>query len=180
MITAGRQLDGQPGAYSRHPQAAKYCRGLVDDDADALAEAVRGYEGSPRTFELAQAREAAGMSLARRDRRAEAIDQLERALAVYEEVGAVQDVARTDATLRGLGVRRGRRGRRARPATGWGSLTPTELRVARLIGEGLLYQEVAARLFISRRTVETHIAHMFAKLGVSSRSQLAEIVREQL
>jgi DNA-binding CsgD family transcriptional regulator len=158
--------------------AALYCRGLVKDDADLLLDAVRAYERSPRLFELARAREAAGSSLSGKNRLGEAIDQLEQAVSAYERVGAARGIARTEATLRRLGVRRGRRGSRARPSTGWGSLTPTEVKVARLIAEGLLYQEVAARLFISRRTVETHVAHMFAKLGVSSRSQLAEIARD--
>lgn len=168
---------GERAGVASAEGVALYCRGLVEDDVDAMVEAVRAYERSPRVVELAQTREAAGMMLARKDRRAEAIGHLEQALETYERAGAAGAVARTEAALRGLGMRRGRRGRRARPATGWDSLTPSEVRVARLIAEGLLYQEVAARLFISRRTVETHVAHMFAKLGVSSRTQLAEIAR---
>lgn len=172
------QAIGERAGVASAEGVASYCRGLVEDDADAMVEAVRAYERSPRVIELAQTRETAGMMLARKDRGAEAIGHLELALATFERVGADGAVARTEAALRRLGVRRGRRGRRARPATGWDSLTPSEVRVARLIAEGLLYQEVAGRLFISRRTVETHVAHMFAKLGVSSRTQLAEIARD--
>ncbi len=69
-------------------------------------------------------------------------------------------------------VRRGR-GERKRPATGWASLTPTERDVVRLVAEGLANNEIATRLFISRRTVQTHLTHVYAKLGLSSRVQLA-------
>ena len=69
-------------------------------------------------------------------------------------------------------ARRGR-GERKRAASGWASLTPTERDVARLVGDGLANNEIAARLFVSRRTVQTHLTHVYAKLGLSSRVQLA-------
>jgi predicted ATPase/ATP/maltotriose-dependent transcriptional regulator MalT len=65
------------------------------------------------------------------------------------------------------------RGERKRPSTGWASLTPSELEVARLVGQHLSNPEIAARLFVSRATVKTHLVHVFAKLGVDSRSALA-------
>ena len=65
------------------------------------------------------------------------------------------------------------RGERKRPATGWASLTPSELEVARLVGQHLSNPQIAARLFVSRATVKTHLVHVFAKLGVDSRSALA-------
>ncbi|WP_206428708.1 helix-turn-helix transcriptional regulator, partial [Mycolicibacterium stellerae] len=66
------------------------------------------------------------------------------------------------------------RGERKRPASGWASLTPTELDVVRLLTEGLPNKDIATRLFISPRTVETHLTHVYAKLGLSSRVQLAQ------
>jgi pimeloyl-ACP methyl ester carboxylesterase/DNA-binding CsgD family transcriptional regulator len=63
-----------------------------------------------------------------------------------------------------------------RPAVGWAALTDAELRVVRLAGEGLTNAQIAARLFLSRYTVETHLKHVFAKLGVESRSELAALV----
>ncbi|ORX08858.1 hypothetical protein AWC30_00005 [Mycolicibacillus trivialis] len=66
------------------------------------------------------------------------------------------------------------RGERGRPAQGWDALTPAECEVVRLVGEGLSNKEVAARLFVSPRTVQTHLTHVYAKLGVTSRVQLAQ------
>jgi DNA-binding CsgD family transcriptional regulator len=65
------------------------------------------------------------------------------------------------------------RGKRRRPATGWPSLTPTELTVAGAVAEGLSNPQIAERLFISRRTVTTHLTAIFRKLGVSSRAEVA-------
>jgi DNA-binding CsgD family transcriptional regulator len=68
---------------------------------------------------------------------------------------------------------RGHTGRK-RPTNGWTSLTPTERDVVRLVAEGLTNSDVAARLFVSPRTVQTHLTHIYAKLGVTSRVQLAQ------
>jgi predicted ATPase/class 3 adenylate cyclase/DNA-binding CsgD family transcriptional regulator len=65
------------------------------------------------------------------------------------------------------------RGERKRAATGWGALTPAERDVVRLVSEGLGNKDIGARLFVSPRTVQTHLTHVFAKLGVTSRMQLA-------
>ena len=70
-------------------------------------------------------------------------------------------------------ARRGR-GERKRPSSGWASLTPAELDVVRLVSEGLGNKDVATRLFVSRRTVETHLTHVYTKLGLASRVQLAQ------
>lgn len=58
------------------------------------------------------------------------------------------------------------RGTRRRPSTGWGSLTPTEVDVVRLIIDRLGNPEVADRLFMSHETIKTHLPHVYAKLGV--------------
>ena len=65
------------------------------------------------------------------------------------------------------------RGERRRPSSGWASLTPVETEVVRLASRGLTNPEIAERLFITRATVKTHLAHVFAKLGVSNRAELA-------
>jgi DNA-binding CsgD family transcriptional regulator len=66
------------------------------------------------------------------------------------------------------------RDQRKRPVSGWGSLTPTERDVVRLVSEGLGNKDIAARLFVSPRTVQTHLTHVYTKLGLSSRIQLIQ------
>jgi DNA-binding CsgD family transcriptional regulator len=66
------------------------------------------------------------------------------------------------------------RGERRRPPTGWDSLTPMESDVVRLVAEGLGNKEIGARMFISPRTVQTHLTHVYAKLGLTSRVQLVQ------
>ena len=68
------------------------------------------------------------------------------------------------------------RGTRKRPTSGWPSLTPTELRVATLVAEGLTNPQIGARMLIARGTVKIHLAHIFDKLEVSTRAQLAAMV----
>jgi DNA-binding CsgD family transcriptional regulator len=66
------------------------------------------------------------------------------------------------------------RGERKRPASSWGALTPMELDVVRLVAEGLGNSDIGTRLFISPRTVQSHLTHVYAKLGLTSRVQLAQ------
>ena len=66
------------------------------------------------------------------------------------------------------------RGERRRPTSGWGSLTPTERQVVQLVSEGLANNDIAARLFVSPRTVQSHLTHVYTKLGLSSRVQLVQ------
>ncbi|MCW2649342.1 MAG: afsR 1 [Mycobacterium sp.] len=70
-------------------------------------------------------------------------------------------------------ARRGR-GERKRPSSGWASLTPTELDVIRLVSDGLGNKDIALRLFVSPRTVQTHLTHVYTKLGLASRVQLVQ------
>ena len=64
-------------------------------------------------------------------------------------------------------------GGRRRPATGWASLTPAEREVARLASEGLRNDAIAQRLFIAPGTVKVHLTHIFSKLGITTRAELA-------
>jgi DNA-binding CsgD family transcriptional regulator len=87
---------------------------------------------------------------------------------------------------RALGLReaveyaRRARGRRGRPSSGWASLTPTEQNVVRLAAEGLSNPDIGARLFMSRSTVKTHLSHVYAKLGVTNRTELATMAGPHL
>jgi DNA-binding CsgD family transcriptional regulator len=98
----------------------------------------------------------------------------------YQPLGAARGLARAEATLGEAGGRRGRRGRRDRPRSGWDSITPIEHSVADLVAEGLTNPQIGERLYLSSRTVQTHLAHVFAKLDISARAQLAvEVIRRR-
>ena len=97
---------------------------------------------------------------------------------MYEDLDARWDIRRADSRLRAYGIRRGVRGRREpRPASGWEALTPTELKIAALVAEGRSTSDIARDMFLSRRTVQSYISRILAKLDVKGR---ADIVREAL
>jgi predicted ATPase/class 3 adenylate cyclase/DNA-binding CsgD family transcriptional regulator len=72
------------------------------------------------------------------------------------------------------------RGPRRRPSRGWSSLTPTELEVVGLVAEGLSNPDIAARLFVSRETVKSHLSNIFVKLGVTNRTELTAAASRRL
>jgi DNA-binding CsgD family transcriptional regulator len=148
------------------------CRGLVADDADVLLAAVAAHRLGPRPFLLAAACEDAGMALGRIARADEAAALLNEAVAAYEELEAVWDVARVQSAQRNVGSSPIRRARR-RASFGWESLTPSETKVVSLVAEGRTNRQIADLLFVSRRTVATHMEHVFQKLGYANRVELA-------
>jgi len=156
------------------------CRGLADDDPEALQASVAAHGRGSRPLRLAMACEDAGRCLARHGQAERARPLLDRAAGGYERLGAARGLARAEAALREAGGRRGRRGRRGRPRSGWDSITPIEHSVADLVAEGLSNPQIGERLYISSRTVQTHLAHVFAKLDISARAQLAvEVTRRR-
>ena len=155
--------------------AADYCRGMRDGDPALLLAAAEQYEAARRPLLVAEALEAAGDRLAGRGERAEARAALLRADEVYGELGADWDRSRLGAVLRRHGFRRGTR-RRQRPETGWDSLSPTERQVAELVGASMSNREIAERLTLSTRTIDTHVSHILAKLTVRSRVDIARAV----
>ena len=160
--------------------AALRCRGLASNDAETLAAAVQAYPPDTRPLELAGACEDAGAAYARHGDLDRARPLLAQALAIYERLDSGRDLARAEAALRQAGLRRGRRGRRGRPKFGWAALTPAERAVAGLVADGLTNPQIGARLYVSRRTVHTHLTHVFAKLDIASRAQLAaQVTRHQ-
>jgi DNA-binding CsgD family transcriptional regulator len=160
--------------------AALRCRGLAEDDPAALLAAAEAYAGGQRPLELALAAEDAGTAFVRHGYADRARPLLEQAAEIYVHLDAGRSLARTEAALREAGIRRGRRVARSRPRFGWPSLTPTEQTVAGLAAEGLTNPQIGERLYVSRRTVQTHLAHVFAKLDLSSRAQLAaEVTRHR-
>lgn len=153
--------------------AAQRGRGLAGDDADLLLAAVRSYRMSPRRYEHARCAEDAALALARAGRRLEAEKAAAEALELYCKLGTAWEESRARAAMRSVDLRPGARGPRRRPSTGWESLTPTEAKVVALVAQGMSNPEVATRLFLSRRTVESHVSHVLAKLSLRSRTELA-------
>ena len=166
QMSAGRQNTASARA------AAVRSRGLATGNTDLLVQAVTVMADSPRVPVRADTLRDAGAALLSTSEHPRAVAMLNAALALYEQLDAQHDVRAVEASLRTVGVSRGRRGPRARPAHGWEALTTTELDVVALIAERLTAREVGQRLFISPRTVETHVAHVFTKLGCSSRADL--------
>jgi DNA-binding CsgD family transcriptional regulator len=156
------------------------CQGLVGGDAGPVIEAVTFARRAPLLIEHAGACEDAARLLAQGGRRDEAAALLAEALERYEQAGADAWAGRVRAHLRALGVRPGTRGPRHRPAGGWESLTASERAVSLLVAEGLTNGAVARRLFISPHTVNTHLRHVFAKLGVPNRVALAAEVHHSI
>jgi DNA-binding CsgD family transcriptional regulator len=153
--------------------AALLCRGLADDDPEALCEAVVAYQRSGRVLDTALAAEDAGVALGRTGRLDAAMSVLDQAWNAYDGLGSWRGRARVDARYRALGLRRGPRGMRPRARTGWDALTETERRIASLVAEGCSNPQIAERLFVSRGTVKSHVSHVLAKIGVRSRVELA-------
>ncbi|MEP6681303.1 MAG: LuxR C-terminal-related transcriptional regulator [Chloroflexota bacterium] len=151
---------------------AAQARGLVTTNLIALQGAVEILRTTPRRVNLARACEDAGQ-LAAASGGPSGVDLLRDALEIYEEIGAQRDVARVEQILRQAGFRRGSRNRGRKAVIGWESLTKSERRVVGLLGDGLTNGQIADRLFVSRRTVESHLARAYGKLGASTRVQLA-------
>jgi DNA-binding CsgD family transcriptional regulator len=119
-------------------------------------------------IDAGRARLRAGVAEAEADNRRRARDELRAAAEIFAACGASGMRAQAIRMLRRLGVRIPVSGRRLRGA-GLGGLSPRELEVAKLVAEGLTNLQIADRLVVSLRTVETHLTHIFAKLEVSSR-----------
>ncbi|MFD0584989.1 helix-turn-helix transcriptional regulator [Dactylosporangium darangshiense] len=139
-----------------------------------MRKAVDLLASVPRPLPRAAALEDLGRLLRNHDPAA-AVMALNGAFTVYAEAGAGADLGRIRILLRDLGVRRRRVSAPAqKPSTR--SLTPAELRVVQQVTEGATNREIADRLFLSPHTVATHIRHAFAKLGVRSRTELAQLI----
>ena len=157
-------------------RSARHARALADQDVRGLAEVADEYQHAGRVLSAAQAREQAAPLLATAGREGEARAALLGAVAGYESMEAGWDLARAQTLLRTVGFHRGVRGPRRRPKTGWDALTDSERVVAALVAEGLSNPAVAARMYLSRRTVQGHVSSILGKLGAASRVELATMV----
>jgi DNA-binding NarL/FixJ family response regulator/tetratricopeptide (TPR) repeat protein len=161
---------------ARATAALSRCRGLLFFDAEALQAAASHYEEVGRSVEQALTLEDAAAQLAAQGQSAPARAALRQVADIYAGLGAYWCLRRAETRLRAYGVRRRAHGPRRRATTGWQALSRTELTVAYLVGEGRSNPDIAAELFLSRGTVQTHVSHILAKLGVHSRVEIAREV----
>jgi DNA-binding CsgD family transcriptional regulator len=163
---------------ARATAASLRCRGLLRSDPGPLRTAVAHYRSPGPAVELPAALEDLAVVLAKRGQEDEARAVMNEAASLYEDMEARWDIRRADSRLRAYGIRRGVRGRRGpRAASGWEALTPTEIKIAALVARGDSTPDIARSMFLSRRTVQTYISRILAKLGAKGR---VEIVREAL
>jgi DNA-binding CsgD family transcriptional regulator len=146
------------------------CHGLLSAGAAAdrhfrTALALHGTANRP--FDRARTALLWGEKLRRDRQRAAARAPLRLALEGFEQLGARPWAAKARIELRASGETA-----RSRTPSTLDSLTPQEVQIARFVAEGATNREVAARLFLSRRTVDHHLSNVFAKLGISSRGEL--------
>jgi DNA-binding CsgD family transcriptional regulator len=145
--------------------------GPSGDRARRLEEAVEVLASSPARLEHARALVDLGASMRAAGKRTAAREPLLEGLAASARCGGKALETRARSELAAIGVRAAPTGR-----TGADSLTPSELRVARLAAEGGTNREIAQALFVTEKTVETHLGRAFRKLDISSRRQLRDVL----
>ena len=162
--------EGAGAAWAR-PRLAGYRAILAEgDEATAHFEEALALAEDARPFDLARIRLLYGEHLRRERRRTAAREHLRAAIEAFERLGAVPWAERARAELRATGET----ARKRDPSTA-AQLTPQERQVARFVAQGLSNKEVAAQLYLSPRTIDAHLRNAFAKLGVTSRTQLARL-----
>ncbi len=141
-------------------------RGDVEEALVLLEQAVGEHEAVGDPFGGARSLLALGIVRRRTRQKRDAREAIAAALEAFEMIGALGWAANARAELGRIGGRRREEG-----------MTAAERRVAALVAEGRTNREVAAALFVGERTVETHLSHVYAKLGVRSRTELARVYR---
>ncbi len=164
--TAAARAKGQPWPLAR----ALRCQGMLAQDADCapfFEEATGLHEQTPDAFEAARTRLAYGERLRRARNRVLAREQLRAAAEIFEQLDARPWAERALAELAATGETR-----RQRDPSTIEELTPQELQIALLLAAGRTTRETAAALFLSPKTVEYHLRHVYQKLGLHSREEL--------
>ena len=181
---------GREAAAAAHIAAARECRldrlsprlrlvvlasaAIAEPETDtaALEYAITEPGNDRWPFDLARIQLAYGSALRRVKRTADARQQLAGAAEIFHRLGAVPWAARADRELRATGITI------SRTDAGLASLTPQQRQIALLAAAGHTNKEIAARLFLSPRTVSTHLYQVFPKLGITSRAALRDALDE--
>jgi DNA-binding CsgD family transcriptional regulator len=181
-VQCGRSHDAVPVVEALGEQAERTgrpivaalglrARGLISSEdtfSDLFIEALGLHRKAGRPFETARTQLCFGQRLRRHRSRAEARVQLRAAWQIFNSLGADCWAERTRAELLATGVRVP-----GRLATNMDLLTPQELQVALTVKSGASNREAAERLFLSSKTIEYHLSHIYRKLGIDSRSELS-------
>ena len=175
LAQAARQLAEAGLGRADLAAAACHVRGLVERDCTKLEHAASRYVAP---LAQAWATEDAGLACAEQGNHQDAAGHLRHAYAQYEHLGCTEGMARVRSRLRSLGIRLQHWTREDRPAYGWESLTDSEQRIVELVAQGLSNRQVASQVFLSPHTVAFHLRHVFWKLNVTSRVQLARLAAE--
>ncbi|MGH2851690.1 MAG: helix-turn-helix transcriptional regulator, partial [Solirubrobacteraceae bacterium] len=167
------EAKGQPWSLAR----AMRCRGMLagaDADAEAwFARALELHGATPDLFETARTRLLLGERLRRARQRSRARDELREALRAFELLDAPAWTDRASAELEATGETH-----RGRDPSTRDQLTPQELRIALALAAGRTTREAAAEMFLSPKTIEYHLRHVYRKLGVNTRIQLAQALAD--
>ncbi|MGY6026816.1 AAA family ATPase [Streptomyces spinosirectus] len=147
-------------------------RGDIDTSREEFERALAHLEHLPLPYDRARVNFAFGQTLRRAGKRRDADAMLKNARDAYATLGARTYVARCDRELQAGGLHG------TRLSAGMAQLTPQERAVARLVAGGATNRQTALELFISVKTVQYHLTHVYSKLGVRSRSELAASFRE--
>lgn len=153
--------------------------GLLHRDPRALASAVTGYRSTGRPLALAAACEDLGELMAASADTTPAISYFEEAGQLASASGAGRDQERIRRRLRRLGVRTAPVRNHTAGPQGWGNLTESERKLIPLVVQGLTNRAIADRLYVSVHTVNTHMKHIFTKLGINSRVELTRLAIER-
>ncbi|MFC7241312.1 AAA family ATPase [Catellatospora aurea] len=152
---------------------AAFCAGLLHEEPAQLLAAAAWFAQAGWPMHEGYAREHATVLLAAAGCLQPARDELAAAVALYTGLEASRDIDRARSRARQAGIRQGVRGPRGRPKHGWAALSDTEHKVALAVAEGRSNPDIAAQMFLSPRTVQSHVSSILAKLGLRSRVEIA-------
>jgi DNA-binding CsgD family transcriptional regulator len=172
------EADARSGPSAARTATARFCQAMITGSSEellAVAGDYRSYGWLP-TYSLAM--EEAAVALAAGGDTTRARAALTDAARTLASMGATTDIRRADARLRPYGVRRGPRSAHRRAVIGWDSLTPGEARIVNLVAEGMSNPDIATKLYLSRRTVQTHVSNILTKLQVNSRAGIVRAAAE--
>jgi DNA-binding CsgD family transcriptional regulator len=184
LVQVGRQAEARmiAAAYAEAAQRTtrrlaiglgRRCLGIAHGSVGQLSEAARAFDEIGNRYEMARTNLCAGQLLRRRGKQTEAARVLAEALDDFTLVGADGWAERARAELVAVGAPM-----RGPTPPRHSQLTPQERTVARLVAGGLTNREVAERLFVTTNTIETHLKHIYQKLEVRSRTELAIAFRD--